>query len=155
DNERRIGAPPNSSLIAGQNQITGNLQLTVPLVNAPRWVQWDHADDNVHIAATSAVETRRQVALGGARAYLAVVTQHRVLEVNEIARKNAQDHLDFATTRLRGGVGNKLDQVRAGQELASVIATYEGARATLARAQETLGVIVAAEEPLDTGLEMP
>src|SRR5207253_2069054 len=53
--------------------------------------------------------------------------------------------------------GNKLDEVRAGQELASVVAQLELARASLARAQESLGVIAAAEHPLDTAgdLDLP
>jgi outer membrane protein TolC len=134
----------------GKNQLAGSLQLTLPLVNAQRWVQWSHADDNVRVAEISSVEVRRQIAIAVARTYLAVVTSHRVLEVNERARTTAEAHLDFAATRLRGGVGNKLDEVRAGQELATVVAQLEASRASLARAQEGLGVIVAAEHPLDS-----
>jgi len=139
----------DAALIFGQNSLSANLQLAVPLINGQRWVQWEHAGDNVKVAEINATDTRRQVALAVARTYLAVVTQKRVLEVNERARTTAQAHLDFAGSRLRGGVGNKLDEVRAGQELASVVAQLESARAQLARAQESLGVTVAAEEPLD------
>jgi outer membrane protein TolC len=165
DDDRRLppaaatAANPNpvGTVIAGRDQIALNLQLAVPLVNAQRWKQWEHAGDNVKVAEVSAAEVRRQIAVSVARAYLAVVTQHRVLEVNERARTTARAHVEFATTRLRGGVGNKLDEVRAGQELATVVAQLEGARATLARAQETLGVVAAAEEPLDTlaDLQLP
>ncbi len=150
DTERRQG----TTIVTPQGQLDLNVQLALPLVNTQRWVQWSHAGDQVKVAELTAVDTRRQVALAVARAYLGVVTQHTVLEVNERARLTAKAHVEFATTRLRGGVGNKLDEVRAGQELASVVAQLEGARATLARAQETLGVLVAAERPLDTGLEL-
>jgi outer membrane protein TolC len=147
----------NGATLAGRDQLALNAQLAVPLVNARTWVAWDHASDQVKVAELSAVDVRRQVGLSVARAYLAVVTQHRVIEVDERARVTAQAHLDFTSTRLRGGVGNKLDEVRAGQEVAAAVAQLEGARATLARAQETLGVLVATERPLDTldDLQLP
>lgn len=153
DGERRSGGV----LIAGESQLGANLVLAVPLVNAQRWVQWEHAGDNVKIAQLSASDLRRQIAVAVARAYLAVLTQRRVLDVNERARVTARAHLEFASTRLKGGVGNKLDEVRAGQELAAVVSQLEAARATLARAQESLGVAVASEEPLDaaTDPELP
>ncbi len=150
DDARRSGG----ALVAGQDQLSLNLTLNVPLVMPQRWVQIDHAQDQVRIAEVSAADIRRQLGVAVARAYLAVVTQHRVLEVNERARQNSQAHLDFARTRLQGGVGNKLDEVRAAQDLSAVVSQLEGARATLAKAQETLGVIVAAEQPLDALPEM-
>lgn len=149
DANRGLGFNSAGTGVIGKDQGSANLQLTLPLVNAPRWVAWSHGNDNVRVSEISAVETRRQVALAAARAYLSVVTAKRVVEVNHRARTTAQAHLDFAATRLRGGIGNKLDEVRAGQELAAVVAQLEAARASLARAQEGLGVIAAAEEPLD------
>ncbi|MBI5480889.1 MAG: TolC family protein [Deltaproteobacteria bacterium] len=140
-------------VVAEANQWYGNLTLSVPLVQAQRWAAWSHARDNVEVSRFSARDVRRQIAVATARAYLAVVTQKRVLDVNVRARETARAHHDYAHARRRGGVGNRIDEVRAAQELATTEATVEAAEAGLAKAREALGVLVGAESPVDTADE--
>ncbi|HET6150375.1 MAG TPA: TolC family protein [Polyangia bacterium] len=136
--------------IASQDQIAINLLLTVPLFAPVAWAQTRHADDNRRIADASAADVRRQLAVAAARAYLAVVAQHRVITANENARNTAQAHYDYAHTRLAGGIGRSIDEVRAEQELRANEVAIEGAYAGLARAREALGVLLAAEGSVDT-----
>lgn len=136
--------------IASQDQLAANLSLTVPLFAPAAWAQTRHAGDNRRIAEASAVDVRRQLAVAAARAHLAVVAQHRVITANENARNTAQAHYDYAHTRLVGGIGRSIDEVRAEQELRANEVAVEGAYAGLARAREALGVLVAAEGPIDT-----
>jgi outer membrane protein TolC len=96
-----------------------------------------------------AEDVRRQVALLAARSWLSVLGQKRVVVAAETARVAAAGHLDFARQRLEGGVGNRLDALRAGQELATSAALLETAQGQLARLQEALGVVVGAEGALD------
>ncbi|HLL82905.1 MAG TPA: TolC family protein [Longimicrobium sp.] len=145
DAERTLG----DRVVAGQNQLSANLTAQVPLVAGQRWAQWSRAADNASTVRANREETRRQVASTAARAYLTVVTQHRVVEVNERARVTAQAHLDFIRERLRGGLGTRLDEVRAAQELNAVVSQLELAHANLARAREALGVVVAGDGPVD------
>jgi len=152
DAERSMGTPGTDGyrVIAGANQLAANLTLSVPLVQTQKWMLWSHARDNVDVARFSAKDIRRQIAVATGRAYLAVVAQKRVLDVNVRAQATAKAHYDFAHARRKGGVGNRIDEVRAAQELATTEASVQAAEAGLARAREALGVLVGAEGAIDT-----
>jgi outer membrane protein TolC len=136
--------------VAARDQVSANLSLTVPLVVPQRWAQWSHAKSNVTTARATAEDVRRQVAIAVARAYLAVISQKRVVDVGERALATAKAHYDYAHTRFAGGVGNRVDAVRAEQEVATDQAQVETGYAGLARAREALGVLVGDQGPLDT-----
>ena len=139
DSDRRLNA--RATVTAAENQVAANLQLTVPLFAPVARANSRHAEDNRHIAEASAVDVRRQLAVATARAYLAVVAQHRVITANENARNTAQAHYDYAHTRFAGGVGRSIDEVRAEQELRTNEVNVEGAYAALVHAKEALGVL--------------
>jgi outer membrane protein TolC len=148
DNDRRL-PPPQGAIIAPANQVNGNITLTVPLIAPKSWVQWSHAVDGVDVAKGSAVDLRRLVAVAVARAYLTIVAQKRVVEAAARARDTDRAHYDFAHQRLVGGVGNRIDEVRANQQLQSDEANLQQQYANLARDREALGVLAGAGGPLD------
>jgi outer membrane protein TolC len=76
-----------------------------------------------------------------------------VLELNERARDNARAHYDYANQRFQGGLGSRLNALRAQQELSGNEARVEAARLGLRRAQEALGVLLAVEGPVDAAAE--
>jgi outer membrane protein len=133
---------------------TGNLQLAIPLFAPQRWVGWSHASEQVDVARLSAADVRRQIGVSTARAYVTVLGQHRLVEANQRARDNAKDHLAYARARLEAGTGNRLDVVRAAQELATDDSQLANAAVQIARAQEALGVLVNGDAPLDTTDEL-
>lgn len=135
---------------AARDQLSANLNLTVPLFVPQRWAQWSHARANAETARAAAEDTRRQVAIAVARAYLAVISQKRVIDVGERALATAKAHYEYAHTRFTGGIGNRVDAVRAEQEVATDEAQVEAGYAGLARAREALGVLVGEQGPLDT-----
>jgi outer membrane protein TolC len=144
----------NGRVIASQDQITANLQLTVPLVAPQGWVSDRHARDNRTISEASAVDVRRQVAYSTAQAYLAVMAQHRQIRSTEAAFANAKAHADYAHTRLAGGLGHSIDDVRAQQDLATVEVQLQGVYTALSRAREALGVLLGSAGPVDTLKEL-
>ena len=89
------------------------------------------------------------MALATARAYLAVVAQKRVVEINARALATDRAHYDYTHIRLVGGVGNRVDDVRAAQQVASDEAQLETSYTALARAREALAVLVGEAQPLD------
>ncbi len=127
-----------------QTQTLFGASLDYPILAASRWAAAAQAGDQIKVARLSVDETRRQIAIATAQAYLAVITQHRLVEANERARANAQAHLDDATARLQSGAGSRLNQVRAAQELATYEALLEESRLAVRRAQEALVVLMAA-----------
>jgi outer membrane protein TolC len=146
DADREFGG----RIVSARDQISANLNLTVPLFVPQRWAQWSHARANAQTARASAEDARRQVAIAVARSYLAVISQKRVIDVGERALLTAKAHFEYAHTRLTGGIGNRIDAVRAEQEVATDEAQVEAGYAGLARAREALGVLVGEQGPLDT-----
>jgi outer membrane protein TolC len=152
DGDRTLsnGAP---TVVAAANQEWGNLTMTLPLVNGRGWVQWWHARQAVDVARWSAVEARRQLAITVARTYLSLLAQRRVIEVAERAVAAARAHYDFAHQRFAGGYGTRIDEVRAGQEVASDEAQLHAAYAQLLRLREALGVLLAVDHPVDAAAD--
>ena len=130
-------------------QANVNLFLTVPLVAPSRWVQWQHAKDQVDVARMSAADVRRQLALSTARTYLGIIAQHHVVEVSQRARDSARAHYQFAHQRFTGGYGTRVDEVRAAQEVAADESQLQASVANLARLRETLGVLVGVDHAVD------
>ncbi len=135
--------------LAYQNQLNANAVLNVPLIAPRTWAQWSHAGEGIDTARFSEQDVRRTVALAVARAYLGVVAQKRVIEAAERARDTDRAHYDYAHQRYAGGVGNRIDEVRAEQQLQSDEATVQRQYADLSRDREVLGVLVGVGGPLD------
>jgi outer membrane protein TolC len=125
----------------------------MPLLAPVAWAERNQAADQVRVSEADAADARRAIATEAGRAYLAVIVQRRVLQLNETARDNAQQHYQLAEQRLEGGLGSRLNAVRAQQDWSSDEATVENARIALTRAQEALGVLVAADHPIDAADE--
>jgi outer membrane protein TolC len=135
--------------IASIDQLSANITLSVPIIVPQRWAQWSHASSDAKVAVASAEDVRRQTAVTTARAYLLVISQKRTVDINERALKTSKAHYDFAHTRLLGGVGNRVDDVRAEQEMVSDQSQLEAAYVGLARAREALGVLLGDQGPID------
>jgi len=108
----------------------------------------------VDVARLSAEDVRRQIAVTTARFYVEVLSQHRLVDANQRAADNARDHLEDAKARLSAGTGNRLDLVRAGQELATSESLVQAALTGLVRTQEALGILVGGDAPVDTTDDM-
>ncbi len=136
-----------------KSQLNLSATLTVPLVNPRTWALWSHAGDNVDVSKANALDTRRTVGIATGHAYLEVFAQKRVLEANVRARDTAKAHFDFAHSRYVGGVGNRLDEVRAAQQLSTDETFVQSSYATIERAEEALSVLVGADAPVDSAEE--
>jgi outer membrane protein len=136
-----------------QTQTLLGASVSYPVLASARWAQRAQAEDQIRVARLGVGETRRQIALATAQAYLGVIAQQRQVEVNERARENATAHVEYARALLQGGAGSRLNELRASQELSSTEVFLENARLALRRAQEALGVLVAADAPVDAAAE--
>ncbi|MDB4983694.1 MAG: outer rane efflux protein [Myxococcales bacterium] len=140
----------NNKVIAAENQVAGNLVLTVPLVAPQGWTADRRARDARRVAEENAGDVRRLVAQATANAYLSVLAQHRQIRSTEAARANARAHATYAHTRLVGGVGHSIDDVRAQQDLATVEVQLQTVYTGLVRAREALGVLVGGATAVDS-----
>ncbi len=127
--------------------------VSVPVLTPVAWAVRGQAADNVLVSQQTVSDVRKQVAVAAAQSYLAIIASRRVLELNERSRDNAKAHFDFANQRFQGGIGSRLNMLRAQQEMTSDEARVEEARLAIRRAQEALGVLVAADGPVDAADE--
>ncbi len=126
---------------------------SIPLVNPVGWAQRVQAEDQVLVSQRTADDARRQIAVATAQTYLEILAARRVIETNERALENARAHYDYANQRFQGGLGSRLNALRAQQEVSADEARVETARLLARRAQEALGVLVAADGPVDAADE--
>jgi outer membrane protein len=136
-----------------RTQTNTGATFSAPLLTPVRWAERAQAADQVLVAQASSADIRRQIAIATAQAYLAILTQRRVLDLNERARDNARAHFEYAEQRFQGGIGSRLNMLRAQQELSGDEARVEDAQLAIRRAQEALGVLVAADAPVDAASE--
>jgi outer membrane protein TolC len=141
------------TVVEPKSQLNLSAFLTVPLVNPVAWATWSHAKDQVGVSKASALDTRRIIAVATGHAYLAVFAQKRVLEATVRARDTAKAHFDFAHSRYSGGVGNRLDEVRAAQQLSTDETLVQSSYASIVRAEEALSVLVGLDVPVDSAEE--
>lgn len=137
-------------VIAAKDQQSGNLMLTVPLLAPRAWMQWSESSLNLRSSTASNEDVRRTVATSVARAYLAIISQKRQVDINGRAVAADRAHYDYTHRRFSGGLGNRVDEVRAAQQLAADQAQFSNSFVALARAREALGVLAGEEKPLDT-----
>jgi len=149
DNDRILGSGDMQRLVAGANQTSGNMTVSLPILAPARWASFLHAQDNQRVAEISQADVRRLVAVSAARACLSVIAQSRLVDVSERAEKTAVAHFEYASQRLGGGVGNRLDAVRAESELELTRSQRALSQAALVRSREALGVLLAADQPVD------
>jgi HAE1 family hydrophobic/amphiphilic exporter-1 len=135
-----------------QNQSLFGLNATLPL-SATAWAVRAQAMDQIEIARLSVTDTRRQIAVATASAYLAIIAAKRQVDVSLTAIETARGQLDYNTRRREGGVGSRLNELRSAQVLAATEAQLEVLRFAVSRAQEALGVLMVANGPVDASGE--
>jgi len=149
DNDRVF----NGNVLTPKGVLGLGVTLTVPLVSPRAWANWSESRDLVTVARTTADDGRRVIAVATGHAYLDVFLQKRVLDANLHARDEARGHYDYAHARFVGGAGNRLDEVRAAQEVAADEALVEASRAAIVRAQEALSILIGVDVPVDSAEE--
>ena len=139
--------------VTPRTQTLSTTGVSVPLLAPVGRPERNQAADQVAVSERTADDARRTIALATGRAYLTIIAQRRVVELNQRARDNARAHYDYANQRFEGGLGSRLNALRAQQELSGNEARVEEARLGVRRAQEALGVLIAADGPVDAAGE--
>ena len=136
-----------SVIPAAQTQTTPTFG--VPVLTPVAWAQRNQAGDQIVVAQQNEKEIRRQIAVATGQAYLAIIARRRVLDLNTRSRDNARAHYEFANQRFQGGIGSRLNMLRAEQEMLSDDTRVEEALLAIQQSQEALGVLVGADAPVD------
>ena len=126
-----------------------NATASFAFLDAARWAAKNQAADQVGIARISAAETRRQVAVTAAEAYLAVSPPSGSGRSRSATWRRRGPSRSTPAPVWRPGKGSRLNHVRSTQELAAAEGRLELAGLLLRRAQEALGVAIFADGPVD------
>ena len=143
----------NGAIVTPIGALNVNVTLNAPLLYPRGWLTTSEAGDEVDVARANEKDVRRTVAVSTARAYLAILTQRKLLDTARTARDNAKAHYEFTRAQRIGGVGNRLDEVRAAQEFTTDEVNVQTQAVALVRAREALGVFVATNGPVDAANE--
>src|SRR6516162_9850131 len=135
--------------VTPRSQAAAAINADMPILAAAAWARRAQAQDAKDISELSLADTKRQVALATADAYLAIIAERRVVESNERARDVAKAHFDLASELEQQGMGSRLNALRAQQQVTANEGLVEVARLALYRAQEALGVLMAVDGPAD------
>jgi outer membrane protein TolC len=136
-----------------QSQVNLALSADMPIVSAAAWARRTQAADTRNVADLSVADVKRQIAFAAADAYLAILAQRRLVESNVLARDAAKAHFDLATELEQKGSGSRLNALRAQQQYSIDEGLVEISHLALYRAQEALGVLIAADGPADASDE--
>jgi outer membrane protein TolC len=107
----------------------------------------------VEIARISAEETRRQVGLTAAQAYLAVIVAERNRDIALRNRDTARALAEYSRARLDAGQGSRLNHVRSSQERAASEGLVQVAELAVQQAQEALGIATFSDAPVNASGE--
>jgi outer membrane protein TolC len=143
----------DDNIVQPQNQWTMSATVGMPVLAAARWAARAQQADRVEIERLNTVDVQRQVAISAATAYLALINQKRLVEVQERSLDTARAQLDYNQKRLEGGIGSRLNALRASQIVSTEEGLVEIFRLNVQRAQEALGVLINADGPRDAAAE--
>jgi outer membrane protein TolC len=150
---RDTGVEFGGQVVQPQNQTLIAASASAPVLAAAQWAARTQAMDQVEIARLSEADTRRQIAVATGFAYLEVIAQKRQVEVATTALDTARQQVDYNRRRREGGVGSRLNELRSVQLLDSTQARLDALALNVRRAQEALGVLIAAAGPVDVAGE--
>jgi outer membrane protein TolC len=136
-----------------RTQGTFSASVAMPVLAPSRWAAATQARDQIEIASLSNEDVRTNIAVATAQAYLAIIAFKRQVDVSLRARETSLHHLDYARRRLEAGAGTRLNELRAGQEVASNEARLEVVQLGVRGGQEALGVLMGANGPIDAASE--
>jgi outer membrane protein len=139
--------------ISPRTQFTAAATVSQLIYGPFQWALTNQAKDVKVVAERGLDETRRQIALAAAEAYLTIITQRRLVENSQVAVDTAKAHFDYAHQLQEKGAGSRLNELRAQQEFSTDQVVFENAGIAVYRAQEALGVLLAADGPIDAADE--
>lgn len=147
DQERSADFAGQALVLQPQTSLSGSGTVSLPLFHYESFPNLGNARAGREAARLGLEEARRQVQLGIARAYYAILSAHRFRDLQVLARANAAEHLHDAEDRLAAGVGLRLDVTRAAMEVEQASSSIIAAQALEDDAYEALGALLASEAP--------
>ena len=147
------GVEFDGATVTPRNQVNASLDVRYPLFAPATWARRTQAEDNKQVSELNVAEVKRQTAFATADAYLMIIARRRAVVTGETARDVAGAHFELARQLEQAGTGSRLNMLRAQQEFSIDESLVEATRLALYRAQEALGVLLAADGPVDAADE--
>lgn len=127
--------------------LNASLSIQMPLLAINRWLASGQANEAFKAERLGAQDIRRLITGLVARAWFQVRLQTQLVEIADRAVHTSRRQLELATVRGQGGLGTRLDVLRAGRELRDNENRRSNSRADLIAAKESLGAVMGLEVP--------
>jgi outer membrane protein TolC len=137
-------------VVMPQQDLKGNVQVLMPLVNAQNWLTIGVAKQGVRLTESTIEEAQQQVLLGVAVSYFVASQFGDLIELNHQQVRSAAHHLRIARARYEAGTGLKIDVIRAETDLAKSRQELLSSHLAYDNARDALGTLAGAE-----GLPLP
>ncbi|MDJ0765465.1 MAG: efflux RND transporter permease subunit [Myxococcota bacterium] len=124
-----------------QDTLSGALDVAVPLINPPAWMGVRLSKRSNRVSELTIENVRQTLLLTVARAYYQALTAKTLIQVTEAQIQSISRHLEVAKTRLRSGIGKRLDVIRAQSDLVRTREQLVSAHAAFSNARDTLGIL--------------
>ena len=92
----------DGNVVQPQNQTTIAPSFGMPVLAAAQWAARVQQMDRIEVARLNTADVRRQIGISAAIAYLAVITQERLVDVQQRALETSRAQLDYNQRRLAG-----------------------------------------------------
>lgn len=141
-----LGIPPPAdsgepTVIQRQDNLSGQLSVTMSLINVQGWFTIAAAKSGHELAKLSFEQVREQLMSGTVQAFLASMMARSVIDF-QVAQVNASaHHLDFAMKKFRSGSGLKIDVIRARTDLVKARKELVNAHLAYESARDALGLL--------------
>ncbi len=141
DQEDTASAGGMEIVVRRQDNLSGALQVNVPLVNAQSWQQIKSARLGLDITELTVQNARQGLLLSVAQSYYQALTAQNIIDVYETQIRSTARHLEIAKYRHISGVGARLDAIRTESELEKLHGQLLAAHRALDNARDALGIL--------------
>lgn len=139
-----------SIVIRRQNDVAGDLTLSMNLVDLQAWSNVGVAAQSEKMTGLSVEEARRQLLLATSQAYYMVEVSRSLVGMYAEQVRAAEEQLDVAKKKVNAGTGLRLDEIRAENDLAQAQQEYTDALLSLDTSRDALATLTGTE-----GLPLP
>jgi len=138
--------PSEPMVIQPQDQYTGALQATLPVINAASWVTIGVGKQGQELARIGLDEARRQIMFGVTQVYYGALMSRALVKLWEESIDIAARHLEAARARLEAGTGLRIDVARAELDYETAKQSLVTARLAYDNTRDALAVLVDMEK---------
>jgi len=144
DHEDATNVGGSRIVTRNQDDLSGALEVKMPLVNASIWMGIHAGRTGEEIAELTVASARQALLTSVATAYYQALTAKGLIDVQQGQIRSAARYLEVAKARFRSGVGARLDMLRARADVVRAVDQLRAAVVAFDNSRDALGILTGA-----------